>query len=1243
MIRATVRVLRYSLYAAGVLLLLAVAALVGLRAWWPNLADHKARIEAYLTDQLGRPVLIQRLEARWDGWSPSFKAGGLRVRRKTGVHSSLRIGGIQVQVNPWSLLVGDLVFERFTLVSPTVELFRTREGGVRIGDLAAGHAEAEQELGYLHWLFRQHDLRVENGTLIWRDERDTAGFLELSSINMNFVNLGDAHQFRGTARCPEPVCANIQITAQLTGAPVRREWGGTIDVELDQVNLGNAPLVVHEMLPRLVRGELNTRISTNWQQGKLVAARAHAALGAAELFLRKDAPLRLIDAVSTDLSWSRTEDGWNLQLSNPSLSFDDFDLALDKVDVSRAGARTEIKGENLALHNLLRVALSIFGEQGWSGILQAADPKAHLRQIAVNVLGPLATPVGVWLETEFTDVDTQPVAKWPGLRGIDGRLSIGIHGGFLTIDGSDGEITWPHQFDQPLRMDALQLQAIWARAPNGWEIAVPNLEVRNEDVAVTKGTGKLLLSGDAPYVDFQAEIPRVDVSRVPRYLPKSMPDKAERWLSRALVAGHGSGGRIQWRGSVDRFPFTAGDGEFNAQVKVNDGKLDYGNRWPPVSQIEADLVFNNASLRVTNATGSVMNSRIRSATALAENLYRRERTIKLDGVLEAKVGDAVDFLRKGPFIKEKDKVMDVAGSGDGEMRLQLMLPLSQLKQSRVEGEYLIQDGVLSWPKRMDIDEIQGTVRFTEDSVSGEGLSARVLQGPMKLDVKTVQPRKPPIFAVDAEGEVDVKRLSAIIGERLVAPLHGPAKWSGRLTVDRSNADLELNSELIGVRADLPPPLGKSADTPMPLTTRIRFAGADRRDVDFDVNRLLTGVLAFNAVDRRWRFLGGDLLLGPGTASLPAARELRFYATADALDVDAWLEVLLREPDVGVDADSESMIDALRRVTLDVDKLNFLERDFGAVTMRAVSEDGHNWEAELDGAAVEGTAQARLGSQQPWYDLELSRLYWPRSEQPAETATDSDREVLPAVTARVRTFRFDTSSLGSLDFEALPAADGWRIAKFRSEQPALLIEADGLWRRTAAGQRTELNVKAGSNDLGKAMAALSLPEQVAGGQADLELAAEWDGAPGAFSFDKLNGAFDFSARKGSFIKVEPGSGRLFGLFNVEALMRRLTFDFSDVFAKGLVFDSINATGTLENGDMFTDGFFVIGPAALIELRGRSGLAKEDYDMEITVAPQLGANLSLLSALALHSTHSSLWVSLQARRAAARALRQHPGSW
>ncbi len=228
MIATTLHVLRQLLYGALILVFLIAIAVVALRLWWPNLPAHKSKIEDYLSAQIGRPVLIQRLHARWDGWSPSFKTGGLRVRRKLGDHSSLRLGGIEVQVSPWSLILGDLIFERFIVNAPTLEITWKQGGGVRIGDMTAEKSSSDEDLAYLQWLLRQRDLTLRNGTVIWRDERNPSEFLEFSSIEMRFVNDGGRHEFRGTARCPEAVCSVIEISAELTGEPLRSHWEGGI-------------------------------------------------------------------------------------------------------------------------------------------------------------------------------------------------------------------------------------------------------------------------------------------------------------------------------------------------------------------------------------------------------------------------------------------------------------------------------------------------------------------------------------------------------------------------------------------------------------------------------------------------------------------------------------------------------------------------------------------------------------------------------------------------------------------------------------------------------------------------------------------------------------------------------------------------------------------------------------------------------------------------------------------------------
>ena len=98
------------------------------------------------------------------------------------------------------------------------------------------------------------------------------------------------------------------------------------------------------------------------------------------------------------------------------------------------------------------------------------------------------------------------------------------------------------------------------------------------------------------------------------------------------------------------------------------------------------------------------------------------------------------------------------------------------------------------------------------------------------------------------------------------------------------------------------------------------------------------------------------------------------------------------------------------------------------------------------------------------------------------------------------------------------------------------------------------------------------------------------------------------------RIEPGAGRLFGLLSVSALPRRLSLDFSDVFQKGLAFDSLGGDFQLYEGDAFTDSLALSGPAAKILIVGRTGIAKRDYDQIAVVSTNIGRSLVLSGAFA-----------------------------
>jgi len=134
-----------------------------------------------------------------------------------------------------------------------------------------------------------------------------------------------------------------------------------------------------------------------------------------------------------------------------------------------------------------------------------------------------------------------------------------------------------------------------------------------------------------------------------------------------------------------------------------------------------------------------------------------------------------------------------------------------------------------------------------------------------------------------------------------------------------------------------------------------------------------------------------------------------------------------------------------------------------------------------------------------------------------------------------------------------------------------------------------------------------------GVTSLTLYAKWPGTPMDFSLSNLDGTLYMEVDKGRFIEINPSAGRLFGLLSLQTLPRRLSLDFSDLFGKGLAFDSIEGRFNIEDGNAYTNNLAMTGPSVNINISGRTGLVEQDYDQIATVTPQITDSLPVASAL------------------------------
>jgi uncharacterized protein YhdP len=155
--------------------------------------------------------------------------------------------------------------------------------------------------------------------------------------------------------------------------------------------------------------------------------------------------------------------------------------------------------------------------------------------------------------------------------------------------------------------------------------------------------------------------------------------------------------------------------------------------------------------------------------------------------------------------------------------------------------------------------------------------------------------------------------------------------------------------------------------------------------------------------------------------------------------------------------------------------------------------------------------------------------------------------------------------------------------------------------------------------------LGFAEAIRNGEGDVSAAITWPGAFSQFALGRISGAVNIKVERGSLLEVNPGAGRIFGLLSVQALPRRLTLDFSDLFSKGFSFDRLIGEFNIKDGQAQTDKLLVDGPSAFVETTGTINLAQKTYDQTAKVIPNITGNLPIaIGVLATPAAGAAAWL-------------------
>ena len=867
-------------------------------------------------------------------------------------------------------------------------------------------------------------------------------------------------------------------------------------------------------------------------------------------------------------------------------------------------------------------------------VLGQLDPRGSLRQVVLGLDFSGDRP-DFRLRTELDEVALDAWAGAPAVRGLSGYLEADLHSGAVTLDCPPALALRYHQaYDDFMPYSCPRGKVAWQWQPGEERVLVTSSPI---SIAGDEGRGTAQLHLDLPtrreLRDPQMYLMvglRDSHSRfMDRYLPRVLNANLRAWLERAVGDAEVEEAGFVWRGSLLREHEHNRSLQFYANVRA--GALDYQPPWPALGDLTGVVVVDDTEVDAWVDAATVGEADV-SAAGVTLRQGADGPVLRVAGDVHSSVANALAVLAASPLAQSLGRVTRLDASGDADIGIELVIPM---RREDARDDYriaaAIRDGGLTLPNtHLRISDIAGELHYRRDSgLESTGLEGRFLGGDLRVSVGA----EDDATVLEVAGNPDVAALADYLGP-LAGRAQGHMQVEGTLSIPesmaRDNLQLALTSDLEGVAIDLPTPFGKSAAQRVELASVAEFG-----DEQLFVQGALEERGAFALTFSRGTFVRGQVRLLAREAQLPNQGGLLISGHLDSFDWQDWQPLI--SSGEGGEGDLAEML--APRLDLRFDAAVFGGFELGATHLRGSAGAGGDWLFSLETPRIAGRVVVP-GDSARVLELDLDYLRLPSSKGDGDEGLEeeSDDGLSTLLPQDVPEMDFYTAmlyrgdrALGNLGFATRRISDGLLIRDIRGElngieirpQPVTEDEGDEVsaemrWTHDGQKHHSFFSGTLATDNIEQALAGWDIPAPLTSKSTQLFAEIGWPGQPWSMKLLSLDGYLGLELRDGQFYRATGAATntlfKLISLVNFDTWLRRLRFDFSDIFSGGVSFDRV------EGGLLFREGIVDLDdpivafmPSGRIRLMGRADLIDEQLDARLVATMPVGTNLPWVAAL------------------------------
>ncbi|CAE6916573.1 hypothetical protein ACOMICROBIO_FLGHMIGD_02466 [Vibrio sp. B1FLJ16] len=1227
------RLARFCAWSLAAILVLLAIVVTTLRVTLPQLDHFQGEIKTWVRQGTGFDFSISSVAGSWRNNHPSITLTDLQANLPNNKEVRFAVDEIQVEFDliqsllQFKPIVADLTIDKLWLNIRSVDMLPNSEPSGPVLTAEERDVNLIDQLDSL--LLRQfEDFTITDSRIWYKSVSGETRRLDIERLRWS--NKGKRHLAEGTVSIAEAKMNSLLVRADFKDHGSLRDVSGEFFVSAQDVSVSPWLTTYMQAESGIESGKvsLNTWLTLKHSQPNY----AYVELQPSELVWNENGRHELF-VESGFFKLVPEKDGWkvnghSLYIRTDESTWPELDVAFDWQPEGWTLNLSQIDIESVT--PLLKLAPD---SESVSDIVNKLQPKGRVEDIRLSMHGGLDTL------RYSAKLDELGITQWellPGFQHVQGSVSGDISQAQANVTVIDDVFPYGDVFQAPLNIKQGEVDIVWQQDELGWRLWADKVTAATPDLQVLGAFRLDFPKEQSPFLSFYAEADAFNAGETWRYLPTlALGQDLTDYLSTAIQGGKVNTAKLLWYGELGDFPYKDNNGMFQAWVGLKEGKFSFDTAWPIITDLQLDLLFENDAMYLDSKSATLNGVQAKRITGRIPELAP-DGHIEIEAKASAPGNEVRDYMMATPLVDSVGAALTALQvSGPVYSEFHLNIPFDKEKEPRAWGFADLKDN------RVDIDappmtleKATGRVTFDNDVVTTSGLAAELLSQSISLDFRGESSEQGYDVSIDTLGDWDVEPLKPYLGDKWLNLVSGHAPW-------QMDVDLQLNDVGFTYQVDVAAQLNRVASKyPYPLSKKAGASGKAKLQASGNQESISARLQLPQAKYQAEIDISAEvpvlkatnLILGQDGFRKGAISGHNVSVKLEQLDLDKWIE-LVSVPS----SDTSSVLSDMKtpaiplpsRVLLDVQNVTFGNIDFHDVNFNA-QKKGLSWQLQINSQEVKGKA-----SYLKPYDLSVSldhlHLYMPEldnlkkertsifasEDQSAPLISNFDRQLhaeMPNLTLHIDDFWLQGYKVGKVNVDLQRSNDRleWKNIGFSSGKNR--IDLSGWWELKDKRSHSSMTMKMKGDNNTDLMERFGITSGIQQAPFEINADMEWDGAPWSMKTQSLQGDVSTEFGKGVISEVS-GAARLLGLFSLDSIIRKMQLDFTDVFDKGMAFNSISGSGKIQDGVFITNDIVMDALAGEMQIRGIANVSSRVVDAEVKFTPDITSGLPMLTAFAV----------------------------